>query len=153
MRAARRVATIPEAAPTPVNRPDHSRRLINGLSFIAGIQADKRTTNEPRNDALRVEATTDDLDQLPLGVLEAFRVSREVAEDPLGQHLLDQPIEGLGREERVESQDLKMPSACPCLTICAIPSNACRILSRWVRPNVLAARVTSTMITFIRSGS
>jgi hypothetical protein len=34
MRDATRVATIPEMAPTPVSRPDHIRRLINGLSFI-----------------------------------------------------------------------------------------------------------------------
>ena len=37
--------------------------------------------------------------------------------------------------------------------IAEMPSYASRILARCVRPNVLAARVTSTMMTFIRSGS
>ena len=35
----------------------------------------------------------------------------------------------------------------------AIPVYASRIFSRWIAPNEFAARVTSTMITFIRSGS
>ena len=39
------------------------------------------------------------------------------------------------------------------LTISAIIEYASRISARWVRPKVLTARVTSTMITRIRSGS
>ena len=45
------------------------------------------------------------------------------------------------------------PSSRAASTIAAMPSYALRISSRWSAPNEFAARVTSTMITFIRSGS
>ena len=54
------------------------------------------------DESLPIQAATDHLDDLGLDVVELLVRDRQAAEDPLREHLLDEPVEGLRGEGRVD---------------------------------------------------
>ena len=102
----------------------------------------------------QLEPAADGLDDHLLGLLEVVRRRGDRLEDPGREQLLDRAVEAERRELRRDVGRGRCPSSCALREDRArCPRRPALISSRCARPNVFAARVTSTMITFIRSGS